>query len=179
VFLNDLLPLPYTPETLLRVVEHVDEVQEALGRRILLENPFTYLLFAESTIAETEFLGEVARRSGCGLLLDVSNVFVSATNHEFSPESYINAFPLDRVGEIHLAGHLATVDETGAVLLIDAHDRAVADPVWGLYAQVIRRIGPCPTLIEWDANVPDWPVLKSEAALAEAILSTAIAGRAA
>jgi uncharacterized protein len=171
VFFDDLLPLPYTEATLRRVAEHVDAVQTALGREMLLENPSTYVLFAESTIAEPQFLAEVARHTGCGLLLDVNNVFVSATNHDTSPEAYLETFPLDRVGEIHLGGHLRAEDETGAPLLIDAHDRPVADPVWTLYEQVIAKAGPCPTLIEWDNDVPDFPVLLAEARRADAILS--------
>ena len=142
VFLNDLLPLPYTQATLARVVEHVDEVQSFLGRRLLLENPSTYLIFEESTMAEADFLREVARRAGCGLLLDVNNVFVSATNHRLDPRDYLASFPLNRVGEIHLSGHAATTDETGATLLIDAHDSPVTDPVWALYEEVIEKIGP-------------------------------------
>ena len=165
VFLNDLLPLPYTQATLDRIVDHVDEVQAVLGRRMLLENPATYVTFEESTIGEIDFLAAIARRTGCGLLLDVNNVFVSATNHATSAEAYVDAFPLDHVGEIHLAGHAASEDETGAPLLIDAHDRPVADPVWALYERVVARAGGRPTLIEWDNDVPDWPVLAAEARL--------------
>jgi uncharacterized protein (UPF0276 family) len=170
-FLADLLPLPYTQETLSRVADHVDEVQELMGRRMLLENPATYLLFEESTLAEVEFLTEVAHRTGCGLLLDVNNVFVSAANHRTSAEAYLAGFPLDLVGEIHLAGHATTRDETGVALLIDAHDRPVSDPVWALYEDVLRRVGGRPTLIEWDNDVPAWPVLHAEARLAEILLS--------
>jgi uncharacterized protein (UPF0276 family) len=173
VFLNDLLPLPYTRETLRRVCNHVDEVQQALGRSMLLENPATYVVFAESHISETEFLREVVRRTGCGLLLDVNNVFVSATNHRYSQQRYIDEFPIEAVFEIHLAGHAADADEAGAPLLIDTHDRPVADPVWDLYAQVIGRAGARPTLIEWDNDVPAWPVLAAEAVLAETVMSRA------
>ncbi|MFZ5675796.1 MAG: DUF692 domain-containing protein [Pseudomonadota bacterium] len=169
-FLNDLLPLPYTNETLRRVAEHVDQVQETLQRRMLLENPATYLLFAESSISETEFLAEIARRTGCGLLLDVNNVFVSATNHGLDAAAYLADFPLAAVGEIHLSGHAVTQDETGATLLIDTHDAAVADPVWALYESVIARTGPIASLVEWDDNIPAWPVLAGEAQAAEAIL---------
>jgi uncharacterized protein (UPF0276 family) len=179
VFLNDLLPVPYTPETLDRICDHVDEVQATLGRPMLLENPSTYLLFEESSIPETEFLAAIARRTGCGLLLDVNNVFVSAVNHGTSPEAYLGTFPLERVGEIHLAGHATTQDETGAPLLIDAHDRPVADPVWALYERVIRSAGRRPTLIEWDNDVPDWPMLAAEAASAEAVMARAAIARAA
>lgn len=172
-FLNDLLPLPYTQETLRRIVEHVDEVQEALGRRMLLENPATYLLFAESTFPETDFLAEIARRTGCGLLLDVNNVFVSATNHGLDAAAYLKAFPLADVGEIHLSGHAVTQDETGAPLLIDTHDTHVADPVWALYESVIARTGPIASLVEWDDNIPAWPILAREAQAAQMILDRA------
>lgn len=153
-FLNDLLPLPYTETTLARVASHIDQVQEALGRRMLLENPSTYLAFAESEMAETDFLRELARRTGCGLLLDVNNVHVSATNQGFDARGYIEAFPLELVGEIHLGGHEEETDEHGAPLLIDSHSRPVVDPVWELYAFTIARAGPRPTLIEWDNDVP-------------------------
>ncbi len=172
-FLNDLLPAPYNDESLDRVVRHIDQVQETIGRRMLLENPSTYILFEASTMSETEYLREIARRTGCGLLLDVNNVFVSATNHGYSPERYLADFPLQAVGEIHLAGHAPDEDDDGAPLLIDAHDRAVADPVWALYARVVETIGPRPTLIEWDANVPEWPTLADEAARANRILDAA------
>ncbi|WP_119272437.1 MNIO family bufferin maturase [Taklimakanibacter deserti] len=179
VFLNDLLPLPYTQQTLDRIVEHVDQVQSALRRQMLLENPATYLLFAESTIAETDFLNEIARRTGCGLLLDVNNVFVSATNHQLDATAYIAAFPLQHVGEIHLSGHAATEDETGAPLLIDTHDTPVTDPVWSLYQSVIATTGPIASLVEWDDKIPAWPVLRAEAEAAQAILDRAPARRAA
>ena len=173
VFFNDLLPLPYTDETLARICEHVDEVQTALGREMLLENPSTYVTFTESTIPETEFLDEVARRTGCGLLLDVNNVFVSATNHGTDAAAYLAAFPLARVKEIHLGGHDEQRDDAGAPLLIDAHGAAVADPVWALFETVIARTGPIATLIEWDNDVPAWPVLADEARAASRILSRA------
>jgi uncharacterized protein (UPF0276 family) len=179
VFLNDLLPLPYTQETLERVSRHVDQVQSALRRQMLLENPATYLLFAESTIPETEFLSEIARRTGCGLLLDVNNVFVSATNHRLDAEAYVASFPLDLVGEIHLSGHAATQDDTGAPLLIDTHDTPVPDPVWALYESVIARTGPVASLVEWDDKIPAWPALRAEAEAAQAILDRAGARRAA
>jgi len=172
-YLNDLLPLPYTDATLARVCTHVDQVQTALGRTLLLENPSTYLAFTETTMAEVEFLSEIARRTGCGLLLDVNNVFVSATNQQTDPVAYIDAFPLDAVGEIHLGGHDEDADDHGAPLLIDAHGSEVVDPVWALYAHTIARGGPRPTLIEWDNNVPEFPVLRDEAARAEAILAPA------
>lgn len=174
-FLNDLLPLPYTEATLSRVADHIDEVQEVVGRRMLLENPSSYLAFEESTLAETDFLAEVAARTGCGLLLDVNNVFVSATNLATDPISYIDAFPLDLVGEIHLAGHDEDHDDHGRPLLIDSHGREVAEPVWALYDYVIRKGGARPSLIEWDNDVPDWPVLEAEAARAADILVAAAA----
>ena len=173
-FLNDLLPLPYTDETVARVSEHVDEVQNALGRTMLLENPSTYVVFAESTWAETDFLREIARRTGCGLLLDVNNVFVSAVNHGFDPELYLADFPLSAVGEIHLAGCADDADDAGLPLLIDAHNSPVRDAVWSLYATAIRRLGRTPTLIEWDNDVPSWPTLLDEARRAERVLIEAV-----
>lgn len=169
-FLNDLLPLPYTPQTLTRVVDHIDHVQQVLGRRMLLENPSTYVAFAETTWDEVDFLAEIARRSGCGLLLDVNNVFVSCVNQLRDPLDYIGRFPLHLVGEIHLGGHEEDRDSADRPLLIDSHGAEVADPVWALYAQVITDAGPRPTLIEWDNDVPDWQVLAAEAARATALL---------
>ena len=166
-FLNDLLPLPYTDETLARVSEHIDQVQNALGRTLLLENPSTYVVFEESTWSETDFLREIARRTGCGLLLDVSNVFVSAVNHGGDPNLYLADFPLEAVGEIHLAGCAEDSDDAGLPLLIDAHNSPVRDEVWGLYIETIRRLGATPTLIEWDNDVPAWPTLFNEARRAE------------
>ena len=168
-YLNDLLPLPYTDETLALVCDHVDEVQAALGRRMLLENPSTYVLFEQSTMAEVDFLRAVAMRTGCGLLLDVNNVFVSCTNHRTDPRDWLADFPLHLVGEIHLGGHAEEALPSGP-LLIDAHGTPVADPVWTLYAKVIAQAGPRPTLVEWDNDVPEWPVLRAEAARAAAIL---------
>lgn len=171
-YLNDLLPLPYTPETLTIVCDHIDEVQAVLGRRMLLENPSTYVLFAQSTMSETGFLAEVTRRTGCGLLLDVNNVFVSATNHRTDPRAYLAAFPLGSVGELHLGGHAEEALPSGP-LLIDAHGAPVADPVWTLYAEVLARTGPLPTLIEWDNDVPAFPVLLAEAGRAAVLLADA------
>jgi len=173
-FFNDLLPLPYTAETLARVAEHIDEVQNALGRRMLLENPSTYVVFAESTWAETDFLREIARRTGCGLLLDVNNVFVSAINHGHDPDRYLADFPLSAVWEIHLAGYAEDTDEAGLPLLIDAHNSPIREAVWALYTATIRRLGATPTLIEWDNDVPVWPTLLNETRRAErAIIETA------
>jgi uncharacterized protein len=170
-FLNDLLPFPYNDATLRRVILHVQQLQDALGRRILLENPATYLRFETSIYAETEFLREIAGRTGCGLLLDVNNVYVCAENHAFTPEDYIDAFPLSRVEEIHLAGYAEDVDEIGEKLLIDAHCAPVSEAVWSLYARALARCGPVATLVEWDNDLPPWPVLLDEATRAEALLN--------
>lgn len=170
-FLNDLLPLPYTDATLTRVCDHIGQLQDVVGRQMLLENPSSYLAFAESTWEEPAFLDEVARRTGCGLLLDVNNVFVSATNLGFSPQGYIDAYPLARVGEIHLGGHDEDEDDHGAPLLIDSHGREVVNPVWALLDYTLERSGPKPLLIEWDNDVPDWQVLRDEARRAEAALN--------
>lgn len=162
-FLNDLLPLPYTKDTLTRVASHIDQVQETLSRQMLLENPSSYLAFAESTWSETDFLAELSRRTGCGLLLDVNNVFVSATNLGYSPQEYVDAYPLENVGEIHLGGHDEDEDDHGRPLLIDSHGTEVVDPVWALLDYTLDRSGPKPTLVEWDTDVPEWPVLAAEA----------------
>jgi uncharacterized protein (UPF0276 family) len=169
-YFNDLLPLPYTEATLRHVCEHIDEMQTAIGRPILLENPSTYVVFRDSTMTETEFLREAARRSGCGLLLDLNNVFVSAVNHGYSALDYLSDFPLDHVGEIHLAGHAEASDDEGEPLLIDSHDGPVADAVWMLFETVIGRRGAIPTLVEWDSHIPGWHGLKAEAEAAKAIL---------
>ncbi|WP_170587439.1 MNIO family bufferin maturase [Ruegeria arenilitoris] len=169
-FLNDLLPLPYTDATLARICDHIDQVQRTVGRQMLLENPSSYLAFTESTWSEPDFLREVARRTGCGLLLDVNNVFVSATNLNYSPRAYIDAYPLDQVGEIHLGGHDEDQDDHGQPLLIDSHGRAVVDPVWALLDYVLDQSGPKPVLIEWDNDVPDWPTLRAEAERAQSAL---------
>lgn len=168
-WLNDLLPLPYTNETLSTISAHIDQVQNVLGRRMLLENPATYVTFDNSTWPETDFLTELVRRTGCGLLLDINNVFISATNHRFDPRAYLAAFPLEAVGEIHLAGH-DTEELPSGPLLIDTHGAPVADPVWTLYAEVLARTGPLPTLIEWDTDVPDFAALLAEAARAARLL---------
>lgn len=170
-FFNDLLPLPYTNATLARVAEHIDTVQETIGRPMLLENPSSYLAFEQSSWSETEFLREVARRTGCGLLLDVNNVFVSATNLGYSPQEYIESYPLDFVGEIHLGGHDEDHDDHGAPLLIDSHGREVSDPVWALLDLTLERSGAKPILVEWDNDVPDWPILANEAVRAQHALA--------
>jgi len=178
-FFNDLLPLPYTGSTLRSVIDHIEEAQTALGRRLLLENPATYVRFEQSTIPETEFLAAIARATGCGLLLDVNNVFVSARNHATSATAYLEAFPLDLVGEIHLAGHFETMDGQGSPLCIDAHGSPVVEDVFALFDNVIAHAGPLPTLIEWDNDVPDWAVLLAEALAAQGRLDRAGSLRAA
>ncbi|PPD42244.1 MAG: hypothetical protein CTY15_12455 [Methylocystis sp.] len=172
-FLNDLLPVAYHMETLERVVSNVQQVQERLNRRILLENPATYLEFETSTFSEIEFLDEIARRTGCGLLLDITNVHVSAVNNYFSAEAYIDAFPMRHVEEIHLAGFSCDSDDLDQPLLIDAHCRPVANEVWALYQRALTRTGPIATLIEWDNDIPSWDVLHAQAQRAEALLTMA------
>jgi uncharacterized protein (UPF0276 family) len=169
-FLNDLLPVPYHAATLARVCEHIGRVQDRLKRRMLLENPATYVEFAASTMAETDFIGEVVRRSGCGLLLDVNNVHVSCANHGRDARATIGALPLVAVEQIHLAGFAADTDAAGAPLLIDSHGAPVAAAVWDLYGYALDRLGPTPTLIERDNDIPALPVLLAEARLAERIL---------
>jgi uncharacterized protein len=169
-YFNDLLPVPYTCDSLKKVVEHIHQVQDVLGRKMLLENPSTYVEFEHCDMDELDFIRGVATQTGCGLLLDVNNVFVSATNHKYSAPDYLANFPLELVEEIHLAGHATEQDDEGAPLLIDSHDRKVCDDVWALYATIIARTGPIPTLIEWDNDVPEWSVLKSEALSADRIL---------
>lgn len=170
-YFNDLLPVPYDQATLDRVCDHIDEVQDVVGRRMLLENPSTYIAFERSTMSELDFLKAIARRTGCGLLLDVNNVHVSCTNHERSAEDYLSEFPMAEVGEIHLGGHAPDMDDAGRPLLIDAHDREVDEAVWALYEQVIAHVGPVPTLVEWDNDIPAWPVLLKEAQAADQILA--------
>jgi uncharacterized protein len=163
--LNDLLPLPYTAEALDHLCARVDAVQERLGREIAVENVSSYLAFAEATIPEWEFVAEVSRRTGCRLLLDVNNVYVNAVNFGFDAERYLRAVPSAAVAEIHLAGH----DASGPCL-IDTHGARVAEPVWALYRRTIRRFGPRPTLIEWDTDIPPFPLLQEEAAMAATVL---------
>ncbi len=172
-FLNDLLPLPYTAHSLARVAQHVDQVQESLGRQMLLENPSTYLAFEESSYAETDFISEVVRRTGCALLLDINNVYVASLNQQWDPFTYIDSYPLAAVQQIHLAGHTVEADEKGRPLLIDTHDHQVDEMVWDLYAHAVGKIGPVPTLIEWDTMLPSWQTLAAEAARADAVLQPA------
>nr|WP_320141392.1 DUF692 domain-containing protein [uncultured Cohaesibacter sp.] len=167
VFFNDLLPVPYRQDSLDRVVDHVSQLQDHLGRRILIENPSVYVAFESSTMSEITFLERLVARTGCGLLLDCNNVYVSATNQNYDPVAYLDAFPVEHVGEIHLAGFARDEDDEGEPLLIDAHDREVADAVWALYDQTLARSGAVPTLIEWDNNIPHWDILYAEAMRAE------------
>ncbi|MDF3192287.1 DUF692 domain-containing protein [Pseudomonas paracarnis] len=171
VFLNDLLPLAYDASTLERVCEHVDQAQSTLKRPMLLENPSTYLQFQRSTLDETDFISEIVRRTGCGLLLDVNNVYVSCINHQRDPLAYIDALPLHAVGEIHLAGFAEDTDSLGDRLLIDDHGAPIDNAVWQLYAQVLARTGAVATLIERDNQVPAFSVLQTEARQAEWYLS--------
>jgi uncharacterized protein len=168
-YLNHLLPLPYTEETLRVFATHVDEVQDALGRQLLIENPSSYLRFRHSSIPEPEFLAELVRLTGCGLLCDVNNIFVTASNLGLDAVAYIDALPGAAVREIHLAGHSEN-EADGHTILIDDHGSPVADPVWRLYAHVLRRLGPVPTLIEWDTNLPGLVVLLSEARTADRLV---------
>lgn len=170
IFLNDLLPLPYNRRTFERVASHVDQVQDTLGVRMLLENPSTYLEFESSDMSEVDFLRAVAKRTGCGLLLDVNNVHVSAVNHGFDAHAYIDAFPFAYVGEIHLAGFTEDCDAAGMPLLIDAHGSPVTDVVWDLYRRALRRAGPVPTLIERDNDIPPFAQIAAEVAQARAAL---------
>ena len=165
--LNDLLPMPYTEEALAHLCTRVDEVQEFLGRAILVENVSTYLAFADATIPEWEFVAAVARRTGCKLLCDVNNIYVNATNHGFDAEAYLAALPPAAIAEIHLAGY-----ETTSTCLIDTHGAPVAPAVWALYRSAIARFGAVPTLIEWDTDIPPLATLLDEAAIAQRILET-------
>lgn len=171
-YLNHLLPLPYTDETLAVVASHIHEVQETLGQSILIENPSSYLRFRHSTIPEPEFLAELARRTGCGLLCDVNNIYVTAWNLGLDAIAYLDALQGGSVGEIHLAGH-ARNDADGQTILIDDHGSHVAPPVWTLYREALQRFGPVPTLIEWDTDIPELPVLLAEARTADGLLEAA------
>lgn len=172
-YLADLLPLPMTEEALDVMCRHMDQVQDALGRPILVENPSTYLQFVHSIIPEWEFLAEITRRTGCGLLCDVNNIYVSACNHGWDPRAYLAALPPASIGEIHLAGHSVRQFEDGHTLRIDDHGSRVAPEVWTLYREALRRFGAVPTLIEWDTDVPALETLMQEAAIAEFALETA------
>lgn len=170
-YLNDLLPLPYSQEALAGVCERIRQAQDFLGRRIMIENVSSYVRFKGATMPEWEFIAEVARRSDCDILLDVNNIFVSASNHGFSALDYLRAIPGERVGEIHLAGYETDEGEPADEdFLVDTHSRPVSDAVWTLYAQALKRFGPKPTLIEWDNDIPALSVLLAEAGKAQALL---------
>lgn len=170
-FFSDLLPLPYNRQIEDLVCNHIDQIQSRLGRPMLLENPSNYLVLDESVQAESEFIGNVIRRTGCGLLLDVNNVYVSSENCDYSAHDYLASLPLQAIGEIHLAGHALDDSIADDPLLIDAHDRTVCDAVWALYATLIQQIGAHPTLIEWDSNIPVWHVLMAEMEKADQLLN--------
>ena len=172
-FYADLLPLPLTEESLSLAGRNIDHAQEALGRQILVENPSTYLQFKHTTIPEWEFLGELAGRTGCGLLCDINNIYVSASNHGWNAEQYLSGLPAGAIGEIHLAGHTARALEGGQVLRIDDHGSAVCADVWALYERAVSLFGALPTLIEWDTDVPALETLLAEAAKAARILDQA------
>lgn len=169
-FFSDLLPLPYNRQTESLVCNHIEQIQSKLGRQLLLENPSNYLALKETIYAEQEFISNVVKRTGCGLLLDVNNVYVSAINCGYSAEQYIQQLPLHAVGEIHLAGHATDSAVESEPLLIDAHDREVCQDVWELFAYTISLLGVTPSLIEWDTNIPDWAVFLSEYERAERVL---------
>jgi uncharacterized protein (UPF0276 family) len=175
VYHNDLLPLPYTEEALDTVAANLRRMQDGIGRRVLIENPSTYLRFDHSPIPEPEFLAALARRTGCGILLDVNNVYVSAVNHGFDPAAYIDAVPAEAVEEIHLAGHHRAVED-GVTILIDDHGSPVADAVLALYARAVRRFPRAPTLIEWDSDIPPLDVLVAEARRADRARFAALNG---
>jgi uncharacterized protein (UPF0276 family) len=168
-FANDLLPLPYTEEALAHVGARIAEVQERLGRQILIENVSSYLQFSGSEMTEWEFVAGVAARSGCAILLDLNNIYVAARNHGFDAYRYLHSMPLAAVRELHLAGHTAVPCDGGGELLIDTHGGPVCAAVWDLYRAALRRFGPLPTLIEWDTDIPSLAILTDEAAKADAI----------
>jgi uncharacterized protein (UPF0276 family) len=176
-YLNDLLPLPYDNETLQLVAQHLDEVQDGLGRPYLVENPSSYVGFGASTMNEVEFLGELVHRTGCRLLCDVSNVYLSAHNMGYDAYRYIDGLPADAIGELHLGGFTREDEEgdPGAELLIDTHADRVAEPVWDLYAHAVRRFGPKPTLIEWDSEIPPFATILADATRADAVAARALA----
>ncbi|HEY4037987.1 MAG TPA: DUF692 domain-containing protein [Burkholderiaceae bacterium] len=177
VYLADLLPLPMTEEALQVVCRNIEHAQDALGRSLLVENPSSYLRYRHSTIPEWEFLAELARRTGCGLLCDVNNIVVSCSNHQWSASAYLAALPTQAVGEIHLAGHAVRELEGGRVVRIDDHGSRVAPPVWDLFAQAVARFGRVPTLIEWDTRLPALEVLLQEAHGAQQVLDRDQDGR--
>ena len=172
-YLNDLLPLPYTSETLRIVSAHVDEVQDTLGRPYLVENPSSYVGFSTSTMTEAEFLSELVQRTGCRLLCDVSNIYLSAHNLGFDRDRYISEFPADAIAELHLGGFTPEPEEGGGEVLIDTHGSRIAEPVWAFYSSALERFGRKPTLIEWDNDVPTLDVILAEAARADAVSQSA------
>jgi uncharacterized protein len=169
-FANDLLPLPYTEEALRHVGSRIAQVQDALGRQILLENVSSYLQFSASTMFEWEFVAGVAAESGCGILLDLNNVYVAAHNHEFDSREYLEGIPRRIVQEFHLAG-FSRIDLDGHALLVDTHGTPVCDAVWDLYRAALRRFGNVPALIEWDTDLPNFDVLQAEARKADSLRS--------
>jgi uncharacterized protein len=174
-YLNDLLPLPYTEETLRVVASHLAEVQDVLGRGYVIENPSTYVSLTMSTMTELEFLHALVDRTGCRLLCDVSNVYLSGHNMGYEPHHFLDGFPAAAVAELHLGGFTPEGDEAtpGGTLLVDTHAHAVADPVWSLYAHAIRRFGAQPTIVEWDNDLPTLEVLIGEAAKADRVCEAA------
>jgi len=170
-FANDLLPLPYTEEALRHISQRIAQTQAALGRQLLIENVSSYLTYRSSTLTEWDFLAGVAAESGCGILLDLNNIYVSAHNHGFSCEEYLRGIPLGAVQELHLAGH-TRIELEGRPLLIDTHGAPVCDAVWQLYRCALQRFGPLPTLIEWDTDLPGFDVLQAEARKADALEAT-------
>jgi uncharacterized protein len=176
-YLNDLLPLPYTEETLRIVSDHVEEVQERLGRRYLVENPSSYVGFSVSTMTEVEFLSELVHRTGCKLLCDVSNIYLSAHNLGFDGDRYIAELPAEAIAELHLGGFTPETEDNGGEVLIDTHGSRIAEPVWAFYARALKRFGPKPTLIEWDNDVPTLDVILAEATRADAVAQCAFAPR--
>src|SRR5918996_2906717 len=172
-FFNDLLPLPFTEEALEIVARNVGRMQDRLGRQISIENPSSYLGFRHSTLTEAEFLDELVRRSGCGLLLDINNVTVTAHNLGLDPADWLNELPGEAITQFHLAGHTRNVLDDGSTILIDDHGSRVFDSVWSLFEEVLQRFGPRPTLIEWDTDIPPLAVLLDEAARADRALAQA------
>lgn len=176
-YLNDLLPLPYNKESVAVLSDHINHVQDALGRPYHLENPASYLGFAESTMTEVAFLGELVSATGCRLLCDVSNVHLSAWNLGYDAYRYIDEFPHDAVGELHLGGFVVEPEGNQSSVIIDTHSRPIDQDAWGLYAYVLDRFGPKPTLIEWDNDLPDFAILKAEADKADLFAREAFGGR--
>jgi uncharacterized protein (UPF0276 family) len=177
-YLNDLLPLPYDEEALRTVAVHLEEVRDGLGRPYAIENPSTYVAFRTSTMTELEFLNELVHRTGCQLLCDVSNVYLSAHNMGYEPYRFIDGLPVDAIGELHLGGFTAEEDEAspGATLLVDTHASTIAEPVWDLYAYALRRFGRKPTIVEWDNDIPPLTTLLGEAARADTVAAQAMEG---